>query len=234
MKPIQVFMRHCYYSPNSALPNRHRPEWFDKVELFENFKTTINPELADYTIVYDEKFGPISDTFLKDEENVEIINFGYEAGSFSCTLDIALEKNFSDDTIIYFLEDDYLHQPGWCEILLEGFTLPTHYISLYDHLDKYIDSGYDGLVSKVLVSDSVHWRTVPSTCNTYAARVGDLKEDYNIHKHYSDASPDGISMDHAKFVHLGNVGKRLITPIPGYATHCDHLQSPVIDWKKYL
>ena len=234
MKPIQVFMRHCYYSPNSALPNRHRPEWFDKVKLFENFKTTINPELADYTIVYDEKFGPISDTFLKDEENVEIINFGYESGSFSRTVDIALEKNFSDDTIIYFLEDDYLHQPGWCEILLEGFTLPTHYISLYDHLDKYIDSGYDGLVSKVLVSDSSHWRTVPSTCNTYAARVGDLKEDYNIHKHYSDASPDGISMDHAKFVHLSNVGKRLITSIPGHATHCDHLKSPVIDWKNYL
>ena len=132
------------------------------------------------------------------------------------------------------MEDDYLHQSGWCEILLEGFTLPTHYISLYDHLDKYIDSGYDSLVSKVMVSDSVHWRTVPSTCNTYAAKVGTLKEDYNIHKHYSDASPDGISMDHAKFVHLGNIGKRLITSIPGYATHCDHLQSPTIDWKKYL
>jgi hypothetical protein len=234
MKPIQVFMRHCYYSPNSALPNRHRPEWFDKVKLFENFKRTINLELADYTIIYDEKFGSISDTFLKNEENVEVINCGYEAGSFSRTVDIALSKNFSDDTIIYFLEDDYLHQPKWCEILLEGFTLPTHYISLYDHLDKYIDSGYDNLVSKILVSKSVHWRTTPSTCNTYAAKVSTLWEDYSIHKHYSDASPDGVSMDHAKFVYLGNIGKRLITSIPGYATHCDHLQSPIVDWKQYL
>ena len=234
MKPIQVFMRHCYYSPNSALPNRHRPEWFDKVKLFENFKKTINPELADYTIGYDKKFGPIEDTFLKDEENVEIIEFGYEAGSFSRTVDIALEKGFSDDTIIYFLEDDYLHQEGWCEVLLEGFSLPTHYISLYDHLDKYIDQGYDNLVSKILVSDTCHWRTAPSTCNTYAARVDTLKADYQAHKHFSDASPDGVSMDHAKFVHLGNQGRRLITSIPGYATHVDHLQSPTIDWEKYV
>ena len=63
MKQIQIFMRHCYYSPNSALPNRHRPKWFDKIKLFENFKKTINPELAEYTIVYDEKFGHIQDTF---------------------------------------------------------------------------------------------------------------------------------------------------------------------------
>lgn len=234
MKPIHVFLRQCYYSPNSALPNRHRPDWFDKEKIFNNFKKTIDTNLADYTIVYDEKYGPIKDTFLKDEQNVEIVNFGYEAGSFSKTVDIALEKGLSNDTVVYFLEDDYLHRPGWCEILLEGFTLPAQYISLYDHLDKYLDGGYDTLVSKILISESIHWRTTPSTCNTYATKIQTLIEDYSIHKHYSDASPDGVSMDHAKFVHLGNIGKRLITSIPGYSTHCDHLQSPTIDWKTYL
>ena len=234
MKQIQIFMRHCYYSPNSALPNRHRPKWFDKIKLFENFKKTINPELAEYTIVYDEKFGPIQDTFLKNENNVELINCGYESGSFSKTFDIALKNNFPDDTIIYFLEDDYLHQPGWCEILLEGLSLPVDYVSLYDHLDKYIDNGYESLQSKIFVSNSVHWRTTPSTCNTYAAKIQTLILDYEIHKHYSDASPDGVSMDHSKFVHLGNLGRTLISPMPGYSTHCDHLQSPTIEWEKYL
>lgn len=232
MKPIQVFLRHCYYSPNSALPNRYRPEWYDKPKIFENFKRTIDSELADYTIVYDEHYGPIEDTFLKDETNVEIVNFGNEAGSFSRTVDLALSKNYSDDTIVYFLEDDYLHLPNWCKILLEGFTLPVHYVSLYDHLDKYLD--YDDLRSKILVSDSVHWRTTPSTCNTYATQIKTLKEDYSIHKHYSDASPDGVSMDHGKFVHLGNIGKVLITSMPGYSTQCDHLQSPTINWEEHL
>ena len=33
----------------------------------------------------------------------------------------------------YFLEDDYLHRPGWCDVLLEGFTVNNaSYVTLYD------------------------------------------------------------------------------------------------------
>lgn len=229
---IQVFLRQCFYSPNSALANRKRPEWFDKVKIFENLKRTINPELAQLNILYDEHFGNISETFLSSEKDVRIINCGNEATSFLKTLEIVESSGFDDDTIIYFLEDDYLHQENWCEVLIEAFTLPIHYVSLYDHLDKYMD--YPDLTSKIFHTDSVHWRTVPSTCNTYAGKMGQLKEDMHIHKHYSASSPDGISMDHSKFVHLGNVGRILVTPMPGYSTHCDHLRSPTVNWEKYL
>ena len=146
---IEVFLRHCYSSPNQALPNRKRPPWFDKVKVYENLKRTINPELAKINIVYDEHFGSINDTFLSKEKDVEIINYGYEAGSFLRTLEIVESRGYDDDTIIYFVEDDYLHRENWCEVLIEAFSLPTHYVSLYDHLDKYIDSGYDNLESKV-------------------------------------------------------------------------------------
>jgi len=229
---IQVFLRQCFYSPNSALPNRKRPEWFDKVKIFENLKRTINPELAQLNILYDEHFGNISETFLSSEKEVQIINCGNEAASFLKTLEIVESKNFDDDTIIYFLEDDYLHRENWCEVLIEAFALPIQYVSLYDHLDKYLH--YDDLYSKIFYTPSVHWRTVPSTCNTYAAKMGQLREDMNIHRHYSAASPDGISMDHSKFCHLRDIGKTLITPMPGYSTHCDHFQSPIIDWEKHL
>ena len=228
---IEVFLRQCYLSPNASLPNRHRPPWFDKVKIFKNLKKTIDPKLAHLNIVYDEHFGSISDTFLKDEENVEIINCGNEAGSFLATLDIIESRNYDDDTIIYFLEDDYLHKEGWCDVLLEAFSLPIQYVSLYDHLDKYIDSGYNDLVSKIFVTKTCHWRTTPSTCNTYAGKMGQFREDMDIHRHYSAASSDGISMDHAKFVNLGQVGKTLVTSIPGYSTHVDHLQSPTVDWE---
>lgn len=233
-KHIQVFIRHCYHSPNSNLSNRYRPKWFNKIKIFENFKKTINFDLADYIIVYDEKFGDISNTFLKNENNVEIVNFGCESKSFSKTIDLVLEKKFSDDTIIYFLEDDYLHRPNWSEVLLEGFNLGVDYVSLYDHLDKYIDPGYFDLMSKLMISNSTHWRTTPSTCNTYACKFKTLKEDYNIHKYYSDNATDGITMDHLKFIHLGNIGKKLITSIPGYSTHCNNLLSPTINWEIYL
>ena len=166
---------------------------------------------------------------------------------FRSMVDIAANMNLPEDTVIYFLEDDYLHRPGWCEVLLEGFELAP-YVTLYDHADKYFDSGYDNLLSKVMVTNSTHWRTVPSTCNTYAMELKTLREDYSIHKYFSDISfqshlppgelvnghPNGQSWDHAKFVHLESIGKKLISCLPGYSTHCAPFYSPTIDWEKYI
>ena len=42
--------------------------------------------------------------------DVEIINEGNEAGSFLRTLEIVESLGYDDDTIIYFVEDDYLHR----------------------------------------------------------------------------------------------------------------------------
>ena len=42
-KPIEVFYRHCYYSKLQELPDRTRPEWFNKIKVFENFKNKIPP-----------------------------------------------------------------------------------------------------------------------------------------------------------------------------------------------
>src|SRR5262249_12069724 len=90
-KPIQVYLRHCYQSPNAALPSRMRPPWFDKAAVFRNFKRTIDPDLASYLVIYDNRFGPRADTFLADETNCIEITAGTEAGSFLATLDIALD-----------------------------------------------------------------------------------------------------------------------------------------------
>ena len=53
-------------------------------------------------------------------------------------LDYVTNKKFHPDTILYFVEDDYLHLPGWLDVLLEGFSIPeADYVTLYDHKDKY-------------------------------------------------------------------------------------------------
>lgn len=232
MKKIEVFLRHCFYSKLQEQPTRSRPNWWDKEKVFENFKRTLDPELVNYTIVYDETYGKIEDTFLKDETNVEIIQCGGEAKSFLKTLDIITSKKFDDDTIIYFLEDDYLHKDGWVPILLEGFTLPVSYVTLYDHGDKY-QPMYQELMSKILITKSSHWKPVPSTTNTFATKFKTLKEDLSFHKkHSTNVEP---SNDHVKFIELSQKGKYLISSIPGYSTHCHaEFLSPCIDWEKYV
>jgi hypothetical protein len=236
-KPIQVFLRQCYYSKLQELPDRTRPSWFNKIKVFENFKNTLNSKLVDYHIIYDEFYGPIEKTFLANEKNVKIIKCGSECDSFIETLNYVKSQNYSPDTIIYFLEDDYLHRPDWCDILLEGFTLNPAYVTLYD-FDFFLN---DSSFYKLFTTKSTHWRAVPATTNTFACKYKTLLEDYEIHK---DSSVNGIkekdgfhfSKDYDKFWKLSqDYNKYVISPIPGYSTHCDanHL-SPFVNWKEII
>ena len=235
-KPIEVFIRHCYYSKIQELPDRIRPSWFNKIKVFENFKNTLNSNLINYTIVYDEFYGSIDKTFLAKEKNVEIIKCGNECDSFLKTLEIIQSKNLSDDTIVYLLEDDYLHRPGWSEVMLEGFEINSHYLTLYD-FDFFIAKGW---LCEIFTTPSSHWRAVPATTNTFACKYKTLIEDMEIQKEYSiygirEMDEYSYSRDYNKFWELQKQERYLISPMPGWSTHCDenHI-SPIIDWKKVM
>lgn len=230
MKKIQVFLRHCYTSKVN-LSGVNRPEWWDKQKVFENFKNTLNSETTNYTIVFDEFYGEQENTFLKDENTIKI-NCGKESLSFIETLDYILSQDFDEDTIIYFLEDDYVHRPRWDKVLMDGFNLPAQYVTLYDHGDKYQEM-YSDFMTKVLISKYSHWMPTPSTTNTFAVKFKTLKEDQNIHRYFSTGFEP--SLDHDKFLELHRRGRNLISCIPGYSTHShkDFL-SPCIDWSIYL
>lgn len=231
MKKIQVFLRHCYYS-HLQYSNNNRPEWWDKEKVFNNFKKTLNKKTTDYTIIYDKHHGERADTFLKDEENVYEIDCGKESLSFIETLDYILTQNFDDDTIIYFLEDDYIHRPDWDKILIDGFNLPVDYVTLYDHGDKYQEM-YKDFMTKVLHTELSHWIPTPSTTNTFATKFNTLKEDYIIQKKWSVGYEP--SADHAKFIELSQRKRILISALPGYSTHCQkEFLAPCINWEKYL
>lgn len=229
---IHVYLRCCYYSKLQEQPSRERPVWWDKEKVFQNFKATLNPETTQYTIIYDEHYGKIEDTFLSSENDVHIINAGGEAKSFIETLKYIKSKNHNPDDIIYLLEDDYVHQPEWDRILIEGFNLPTDYVTLYDHNDKYCEM-YVDFRTKIMYTSSIHWMATPSTTNTFAVKYSTLMEDYSTHIQYSlNVEP---SLDHQKFIALTFNGRTLISSIPGYSTHCHtNLLSPCINWEKFL
>lgn len=229
---INVYLRHCYYSKIQESPGKQRPDWWDKEKVFQNFKNTLNPETTDYTLIYDEHYGKIEDTFLSQEKNVHIINCGGEAKSFIETLKYIQTQNHSAEDIIYFLEDDYVHRLNWDKILMEGFELGADYVTLYDHADKYGEY-YSEFRTKVLHTQSSHWMATPSTTNTFAVKFSTLMKDFLVHHKYSTGVEP--SADHQKFIELSQNGRVLISSIPGYSTHCQaDLLSPCIDWKAYL
>ena len=228
---IRVFQRHCNFSTNSH--NKPRPDWFDREQIFDSFVSTMD-DRADFVAFHDSGNGEMKDHFLANKGVKKITQRGgNDAQSFLNLINFVIEQSYDEDDIIYFVEDDYLHKPGWIDVLLEGFEyIGADYYTLYDHPDKYYLPMYESLQSKLIATPSVHWRTTPSTTNTYACRFKTLREHFSIHVKYCDLV-EKWTKDHDKFVHLWSIGSNLISCIPGYSTHVEgNMLSPTVDWSK--
>lgn len=231
---IEVFARHCLFS--SISQHKKRGAHFSREKCFANFNATLDRNSANLTLVFDTFRKDVQDHFLigYTKDPIVPMNEGSEAKAFLKLLDYIASQPFDPETIIYIVEDDYLHRPGWVDILKEGFSIPSvDYVTLYDHRDKYFFPMYRKLKSRLWVSQSCHWRTVPSTTNTFAVRFKTLLEDLAIHRRYSQNV--SISRDHQKFCRLAWKGRVLISPIPGWSTHVEpEFASPCIDWEQFL
>ena len=149
-----------------------------------------------------------------------------------------LLKILSDDEIVYFVENDYLHKPNSDIILQEGIELGAHYVTLYDHPDKYIDANQGGNPyiegggeeTKVYLSKSCHWKLTNATTGTFASTVQTLKEDYDVIFKYAN---NPYWNDFHMFLELREKGRSLTSCIPGYSTHGETAwMAPLTDWSK--
>ena len=141
--------------------------------------------------------------FIKNNKcNYVSTNLG-NAGSFIYALDCVL--NLPNDEIVYFVEDDYLHNNNRSNLELvvrQGLSF-SDYVTLYDHPDKY-GANYDyGEICKVRYLDRLHWRSTISTTMTFATTVKTIKEDKDIFEKicHNQFHPN----DHQIFLELKNV-----------------------------
>ena len=106
MKKIEIFSRHCEFSKFSE--NRERVNGFSKEVCYKNLKKTLNRNTSNLTFLMD---GELNKHFLNNEKEfrVENIEGGSQAKSWDSALNYVRERNFNDDQIIYFVEDDYIH-----------------------------------------------------------------------------------------------------------------------------
>jgi hypothetical protein len=227
-KRVEVFSRQAFFSTISH--RKKRIPGFSHEKCYLNLLETFDFKRANLTFFFDRAKGPLSEHFLKNEKNVIEIQEGTEAGSFLRLLDHVSRLELHPETVLYFVEDDYLHCPGWLDVLLEGLAI-ADYATLYDHKDKYFL--YPDLTSRIFAGPTCHWRTTPSTTNTFALRFKTLLRDLPIHRKFS--MDRAISSDHEKFCQLQAEGAMLVSPMPGWSTHAEpEFASPCIDWEKYL
>lgn len=231
---IEVFARHCIVSKISQHKNRF--PGYSREKCFRNFISTLDRDQANLTLILDSFYGKSDGHFLAGYPQEKIVNIqaGTEALSFLQLLAYIVSLPLHPDTIIYIVEDDYLHLPGWIPLMREGLLLPgVDYVTLYDHRDKYFLPIYSHLTSRIFITPNSHWRTIPSTTNTFAVRFGTLLKDLPVHQRFSCNC--SISRDHAKFCSLKRRGRLLISPMPGWSTHCEsEFASPCVDWERFL
>lgn len=243
-RKLHIFYRHVHIEKSNQ---KMRPTWFSFENCFTNLISSIsNDDLKlkiDLVIMFDGDENTFNKDFLshilnqkkiKESIDIEVVKFqgGSDGKSFHTTIDYANKKRYSDNDLIYFLENDYLHVPNWVDKLhsLLKSPIPFDYVSLYDHKDKYqfserFHNSHLGLMSKLYVTDHHHWRTTPSTCASFIVNSRTLRED-------SDLIKKG-GMDHQFFEVLNNKGRILLSPIPGLSTHLlTGLMSPIVDWEE--
>lgn len=227
MSKIKVFLRHWNGATNRK--QNVRPEWFSYENCYRSLKTAP----VDLTILLD---GTQENHHFKFDKSDKVIEYtgGSDEKSLLYCLNYIKDSQPEDDDIIYIVEDDYLHRRNWDEIMLEAFnSFNVDYVTLYDHPDKYFLPMYETLQSKILYTKNVHWRTTPSTCNTYAGRWSTFKKHWDTHIKYCLPEHTHDGYDHTKFVDLWSKGSNLISPMPGYSTHCESpFLSPRINWSE--
>jgi hypothetical protein len=164
---------------------------------------------------------------------ITIVSVGHGAGTFNLALDMAL--GYDDETIVYFVENDYLHKQNSPRIIVEGLQLGYGYVSLYDHPDKYMNGANPfvedgGEVTRVMLTDSCHWKLTNSTTMTFASTVETLRKDESILREFTKGT---YPRDFEMFLALREKQKGLLTPIPGYSTHGETAWlTPFTDWSK--
>ncbi|MDC6464861.1 hypothetical protein PQZ39_00355 [bacterium] len=170
--------------------------------------------------------------------NLVEVNNGTGAGTFRDALNLAIKEN-QDKDLVYLLEDDFLHLPNSKKLLIEGLHKVDAYITLYDHPDKYINKEFggnpfiesEGEITRLIKTDSVHWKITNSTVMSFAARVSRLKSDYDLLLKYSSGK---ITDSFRFFVELNKTKQiPVLSSVPGYSTHCETAWlSPLINWNK--
>lgn len=226
---IHLFYRICDF----GYP-KQKPDYITKENCLKNAIISFPLNRVNWHIVADNVCDETYQMILKyvPEELVERVSVGHGAGTFRMVYRKALE--LQDNDLIYFLEDDYLHQPESLDCLIDCAKCNYEdYITLYDHPDKYdYFGGYSLLFSKreLYFTGSHHWKTTSSTTMTFASFVDVLKRDQKVFMRWTETKHP---YDFQLFVELFLFKKaRLLSPIPSLSTHGEtQYLAPGIDWE---
>lgn len=219
-------MKIFYRVSDAGYSFKQKPEYVTKTNCLRNFVKNFGDD--GLNLIFDNCKNETITNCIEIAPNAKVVGTSLgNAGSFLYALDMALQ--LSDDEVVLFQEDDYIHRSGSRRALLEGIEI-ADFVTLYDHPDKLLEQNLRP--EFILRSNATHWRTCTSTTMTWAAKVETLrKSEAIVRKWCSGRHPD----DHRMFTDLGEQGYTLISALPSFATHGESdWMAPLIDWERVM
>lgn len=222
---MRVFVLHCFESTLSS--GKQRPDGFSRPRLWQSVVESAHS--AHVTAVLDVAKRNGRTHVCEPHHTVIPVDGGTGSAAFVALvvewLTLAFEQSWADEDIVVLLEDDYAVRGPWEDAIRDGLQFGD-YVTLYDHPDKYSPM-YDGTPSQVFVGRVCHWRTTPSTTNSFASRWGTLRADLKQHLAFSTPESPAVR-DHARWLHLWKQGRTLVSSLPAFWSHEEAgMQSPL-------
>ena len=248
---------HIYYrhTPVTRSSGKSRPPWFSHANCLVNLLDTITDHLADGSVRLNVLFDGTEADMRADFAIGHIaqriaaqpgaaagiterrIEGGTQRTAWRACVGIVKEDaktRLASGDLVYLLENDYLHMPGWVDevFALRSQGIEWDYLTLYDHPDKYpnqcdhVDAArYRALPARLFASSRRHWRTTPSTCASYMLSRETFLQDHAVLR---------LGLYDLRLFRLLTSLKRrtLISPLPAMSTHCmAGLLAPIVDWE---
>ena len=214
--------------------DRERLKGFSKETCYKNLKGTIDRNISNISFLMD---GNIDEHFLKDEKEFKIVKIkgGSQAKSWESALEHVINNNFSDEQIIYFIEDDYLHFEPMLEEMVASyermasqlnkdiFICPSDYPYLYMSNEK----------TNILIGNKRHWRTVNKTLCTF------MTSKYLLNKYWENFEKTCLDRNEPFEKYINEIYEKEIclSPLKSLSLHMTNINSsyglaPFIDYKK--
>ena len=194
VKEITIHVLYRFYTGENT---HQRPSYYSKSLCLESMVVAVNNcPGAELTIIQDGKERHPALEALPQTVTVERGHRAGNSGSFLRALEVAVSLTLGPQDLIYLVEDDYLHTPDSLLRLSDGARgIPNaDYFTLYEHPNSYAFDVPDGKEFVYLVNGS-YWRTITSTCMTFAGRASAFARDKKIMVEKSQGpNPDDYAM----------------------------------------
>jgi hypothetical protein len=213
------------YRISDAGYNKVKPDYITNENCLSNFCRVFYAHGHHITVIADNCSEETISMITKyvPKEQIVITSLGSGAQSFNYALNIALQ--WPDETMVYFVENDYIHLKQSPLIIEDMLERGASYASLYLHPDKFMPPSHGGnpevdedggYATKIYRGATELYAMFNSTTMTFAATVATLRDDESILREYTQGT---YPKDYEMFLALRDAGKALMCPLNTYSTH---------------